>query len=123
MPNARLPAPAARSSAADSAGLAASGAHDLRDGDAAALLARFLNTNLKPVPRVTTAAVMRRAQEYQRGSFKKDRAQEEQEEERAERISGTLEADPPVTAGLSTRDAIAAATAVVALNALSDTLR
>ena len=93
----------------------ASGAHDLRDGDAAALLARFLNTNLKPVPRVTTAAVMRRAQEYQRGSFKKDRAQEEQEEARAERISGSLESDPPAepAAGLSTRDAIAAATAVV----------
>ena len=71
----------------------ASGAHDLRDGDAAALSARFLNTNLKPVPRVTTAAVMRRRR-YQRGSFK-DRAQEEQEEQRAERIGGSLESDPP----------------------------
>ena len=58
---------------------------------------------------------MPRAQEYQRGSFKKDRAQEQQEEARAERISGSLESDPPAepAAGLSTRNAMAAATAVV----------
>ena len=93
----------------------ASGAHDLRDGSAAALLTRFLNTNLRPFPLVTTVAVMRRAQEYQRGSFKKNKAQEEQEEQRAERISGSLEADPPdePVPGLSTRNAMAAATAVV----------
>ena len=82
---------------------------------AAALLTRFLNTNLRPFPLVTTVAVMRRAQEYQRGSFKKNKAQEQQEEERAERISGSLEADPPVesAAGMSPRAGMAAATAVV----------
>jgi hypothetical protein len=82
---------------------------------AAALLTRFLNTNLRPFPLVTTVAVMRRAQEYQRGSFKKNKAQEEQEEQRAERISGSLEADPPdePIPGLSMRNAMAAATAVV----------
>ena len=52
---------------------------------------------------------------FQRGSFKKNKAQEEQEEQRAERISGSLEADPPdePVPGLSTRNAMAAATAVV----------
>ena len=93
----------------------ASGKHDLRDGAAAALLTRFLNTNLRPFPLVTTVAVMRRAQEYQRGSFKKNKAQEEQEEQRAERISGSLEADPPAESatGMSPRAGMAAATAVV----------
>ena len=93
----------------------ASGKHDLRDGSAAALLTRFLNTNLRPFPLVTTVAVMRRAQEYQRGSFKQNKAQEQQEEARAERISGSLESDSPdePVPGLSTRNAMAAATAVV----------
>ena len=33
-------------------------------GQVYALLTRFLNTNLRPFPLVTTVAVMRRAQEY-----------------------------------------------------------
>ena len=81
------------------AAVAASAAHEVDDPRSSRVEA-----DVGAVPRLTTAAVMRRAQEFQRGSFKKDRAQEEQEEERAERISGTLEADPPVTAGLSTPD-------------------